>query len=218
MGKTECIMDMSFIRNNYDQFTDKYPNVRLLGTFYNFQDLLASKDSGEGNIEGRLEFLKNHVFDRMINEEIIIWEPYFEIIKENYPDVQIGRTLYKRIYEDFLPIIDEIRINGKEVNEQIKRSVIKFSQENQEKKKKQIEDFQKYSQIFKQQIMKESGDISEIENWKLKTRILLKNLIYKYATEGRYLPKGFKPDMNNFLIDSCELFIEVMAKFLQNRK
>lgn len=209
---------MSFIRNNYDSFPDNFPAVKLIGTFYNFQDLLASKDSREENIDGRLEFLKNQVFKRMINEEIILWEPFYEIIQENYPEVKIGKTLYNRIYEDFLPKIEEIRLKGKNVDETIKQAVISFSKTNQVRKIKQIKDFKKYSAEFKKQIIAEGGDINSLEIWKNKVEILLKNLIYKYSTTGGYLPSNFDPDMNNFSIESCELFVGVMAKFLQNEE
>lgn len=213
----ECIMDMSFIRTYYDDFPKNYPNIKLLGTFYNFQDLLASRDSGEENIDGRLEFLSKEVFKRMMNEEIIIWEPFFEIIKENYPDVKIGRKLYNRINRDFLPNLSEIVKNGKNVNESIKEAVIEFSKNNQDKKTQQRGDFIKYSQHFRKEIISEGNDPNEIKHWNEKVEILLKNLILKYATEGNYLPTGFKPNMEEFSIESCELFIKVMSIFLQNK-
>ena len=171
----ECIMDMSFIRTYYDGITKKYPNIELLGTLYNFHDLLSSKDSGPENIDGRLEFLKNEVLKRMINEEIIIWEPFYEIIKENYPYINYGSTIYKRIYEDFLPYIEEIRMNGKEVRQEIKKAVVKFSEENQTRKRKQIQNFQKYSTYFKNQIISEGNNPSELSSWIPKAQILLKN-------------------------------------------
>ncbi|MCO6495131.1 MAG: hypothetical protein J5I91_05560 [Bacteroidetes bacterium] len=180
-------MDMSFIRTFYDGFKEKYPSVELLGTFYNLEDLLASKDSGASNIDGRLEFLSKQVLSRMIQDQIIIWEPFYEIIKENYPDIKIGRTLYDRINRDYLPNIEEIRIHGKNVNPDLKAAVVKYSEENQAKKVKQIMDFIKYSKVFRKQIIEEGNDPAELSHWIEKTKILLKNVIHKYATTGNYV-------------------------------
>ncbi len=214
----ECIMDMSFVRRFYDGYSEKYPDVQLIGTFYNYLDLLASKDNNSDNIDGRLEFLKNQAFKRLINEKIIIWEPFFEIIRENYPIVKMGRTLYKRITEDFLPYIDEIRMHGKDTRQELKNAVINYSEVNQERKRKQIIDFGKYSERYRNQILKEGNDPNDLSHWVSRVNSLLKELIWKYATNGNYLPSNFKPDMKTFSVESCELFVYVLAKYLQNSK
>jgi len=213
---TRYIMDMSFVRTYYDDFKDRYPHKKLLGTYYNFVDLLASKDNDLGNIDGRLEFLKNQVLPRLRNEEIIISEPYYEIIRDQYNDIKIGRTLYDRIYRDFLPYLDQIATYGKNIDDDLKASIIDYTEDQQRRKLKQIKDFQHFSNLFSQQIVGEGGNVGNIDRWEEKVANYLRNRIYKYATEGNYLPSNFIIDMEKISLDSCELFIKTVALYLQN--
>lgn len=212
----ECIMDMSFIGNFYDGFSGKYPNVELIGTFYNFIDMLGAKKINKDKVDGRLESMKM-TFNRLNREQIIISEPFFEIIKENYPGIREGRTLYKREEEDFLPMMTLILDQGKNVTQAIKDFIVKYSEFSYQQKIKQIKDFTKFTTKFKNEIMSEGNDINEVSNWIPKVTNILKNVIHSYATKDNYLPSNFEPDMDSFSVASCELFIKSMAMFLQNQ-
>lgn len=212
----ECIMDTSFVRRFYVGFSDKFPNVELIGTFYNFIDLLVSKNLDSDKIDDQLEIIKDFGLRRIVRENIIIWEPFYEIIVENYPKVRIGKTLFDRIEEDFLPQMSEVTIHGKNISQELKEAIIKYAIDSRKKKEKQMKDFVNLSRDFKEEIIKEGNNPNDILNWVSKVETLLKNLIWKYATIGNFLPSGFKPDMKSFSIDSCELFINSMAFYLKN--
>lgn len=217
-GITDCIMDMSFVRKHIDGFNEKYPNVRLFGTFYNFEDLLASKENTRENINNRLESLKTNILSRLSGECIILYEPYYEIIKENRPNVRFGRTLFQRLQSGYLDHFTEIFKNGENISDDLKESIIIGAKEKQAKKSRQIEDFKKYSVYFRNAIISEGNDPNELSFWKDKVKWLLKNEIDKYYRNGYYLPTNFNLDMNSFSIESCELFINVMAFYLRNKE
>lgn len=211
----ECIMDMSFIGNFYDNFYEKYPEVELIGTFYNIEDMLAAKGINNDKIDGRLKSMKS-TLGKLNRESIILNEPFFEIIEENYPGIRIGRTLFNR-YETFLPMITKILDYGENVAQEIKDAIISYSQINYPKKIKQIKIFQQHTKKIKGEIIKEGKDANDITNWIPKVTSSLKGVIYEYATKGNFLPSNFEPNMDTFSVASCELFIHSIAVFLQNK-
>lgn len=216
----EYICDMSFIRHFHDSFLESKTDAKLIVTYYNVLDLMASPANNFGNLNNRLDKRFRSVLSRMLNHHMIYHEPFFDILQESFPSREIeysnGLDIRSSGASGEFSFLLHINENGSNISEDDKLKIIEFANQSQFKKQIQIEKTESIRNEIKSKLIKQNLNAKDYRNWIPFVEMFLIRMIQDYANDPKFLQKPFLPNLFDIDTSSCELFINSFSYYLMD--
>lgn len=187
----------------------------LIASFYNFQDLLASK-SNLKNINSRLSGTLKSKLELISNHEVLIFEPHYYILKDIFPNSKYAKPLFDRIDEtnpnSFLSKLNEVLDHGSSIRPSLKSAIISYAKQNNIKKRKNNKDAQNFAnKTFKLLKYKSIDQVNYRDFIPCVTKLLIDQL-NTYRTKNMLRTQNVTTA--NFNHKKYELFLTVYSRYL----
>lgn len=186
-----------------------------LASFYNFEDLLDSKRNlKDTNL--RLSRTIKSKLQNMNNHEVLIFEPFYYILKDIFPNSTFAKPLYDRINEtnpnSYLRKLSEVIELGNSIRPDLKNDIVKYAQKNKYRKKENNKKAIKFAQKVYKHIGYKNKDEVNFLDFKPYVVDLVIDQLNLYRV--KYMLRTDDVTTNNFNSKKYELFIMVYSKYL----
>lgn len=186
-----------------------------LPSFYNFEDLIASK-SNLKKLDARLKRTLNSKLKNINQHEVLIFEPHFYIVEKIFPQAKMAKILYDRIDElnpnSYINGLSQIIIHGSSVSQGIKNAITQHATNSKQLKAKNNRDALNFAKkVFQSIGYKSKSEVDYIDFIPYVEDLLIGQLnIYRQ----KYMLHTSQIDRTNFDPNDYELFVKTFSRYL----
>lgn len=186
-----------------------------LASYYNFEDLLASKRNLKNTNERLSRTIKTKL-QNINNHEVFFFEPHYYVLNDIFPNSTFSKPLYDRIDEtdptSYIRKLSEVLENGENIAIELKNAIVNYAALNNIKKRENNQKALEFAQKIYRHLNYTARSEVKYEDFIPYVIDLTIGQLNLYRLE--YMLRTDEVTTNNFDSEKYELFINVYAKYL----